>query len=89
MVQSRSLRSILASRILYRELLFFMFLCSHKSLRFITNSEKYVKFILKEENCCRKIVRGNMDTRCNFDFNKGKSRNVKKNITKCINDKFR
>lgn len=89
MVQSRSLRSILASRILYRELLFFMFLCSYKSLRFITNSEKYVKFILKEENCCRKIVRGNMDTGCNFDFNKGKFRNVKKNITKCINDKFR
>lgn len=46
-------RSILALRILYRELLFFMLLCSHKSLRSIANSEKYFKFILEEENCFR------------------------------------
>lgn len=46
-------RSILALKILYRELLFFMLLCSHKSLRSIANSEKYFKFILEEENCFR------------------------------------
>lgn len=69
----------------YIESYYFLFLCSHKSLRFTTNSEIFQIYFGRTKLLSHVKLYVEIDTRCSFDFNKGRSRNVKKNIIKCIN----